>query len=109
MNEVQALPSVQHLPDGVSFLNTGDSEVFVELFVGFAIAMTAGLVCIYMVLLLLFNHALLPLTILTAVPLCAGAAFGALPLTQNILSLPALTGLRTLTGIARKNSIKHVN
>src|SRR3546814_7864387 len=49
MNEVQALPSVQHLPDGVSFLNTGDSEVFVELFVGFAIAMIAGLVCIYMV------------------------------------------------------------
>src|SRR3546814_4022757 len=44
MNEVQALPSVQHLPDGVSFLNTGDSEVFVELFVGFAIAMIAGLV-----------------------------------------------------------------
>src|SRR3546814_2854155 len=59
MNEVQALPSVQHLPDGVSFLNTGDSEVFVELFVGFAIAMIAGLVCIYMVLLLLFNHALM--------------------------------------------------
>src|SRR3546814_1015856 len=83
MNEVQALPSVQHLPDGVSFLNTGDSEVFVELFVGFAIAMIAGLVCIYMVLLLLFKHALMPLTILTAVPLCAGGAFGALLLTQR--------------------------
>src|SRR3546814_6559140 len=47
---------------------------------------------IYMVLLLLFNHALMPLTILTAVPLCAGGAFGALLLTQNMLSLPALIG-----------------
>jgi multidrug efflux pump subunit AcrB len=105
MTEVQALPSVQQLPDGVSFLNTGDAEVFIELFVGFAIAMVAGLVCIYMVLLLLFNHALMPLTILTAVPLCAGGAFGALLLTQNLLSLPALIGLLMLIGIASKNSI----
>ena len=87
MQEVQQLPSVKSLPQGVSFLNTGDAEVFVELFIGFAIAMVAGLVCIYMVLLLLFNHALMPLTILTAVPLCAGGAFGALLITQNALSL----------------------
>ena len=105
MKEVQALPSLKTLPEGVSFLNTGDAEVFVELFLGFLLAMAAGLVCIYMVLLLLFNHALMPLTILTAVPLCAGGAFGALLLTQNLLSLPALIGLLRLIGIASKNSI----
>ena len=105
MQEVQALPSLQKLPDGVSFLNTGDAEVFVELFIGFMLAMAAGLICIYMVLLLLFNHPLMPLTILTAVPLCAGGAFGALLLTQNLLSLPALIGLLMLIGIATKNSI----
>jgi len=105
MKEVQALPSLKELPDGVSFLNAGDAEVFVELFVGFMIAMAAGLICIYMVLLLLFNHPLMPLTILTAVPLCAGGAFGALLLTQNLLSLPALIGLLMLIGIATKNSI----
>jgi len=105
MKEVQALPSLQELPDGVSFLNTGDAEVFVELFVGFLLAMAAGLVCIYMVLVLLFNHPLMPLTILTAVPLSAGGAFGALLLTQNLLSLPALIGLLMLIGIATKNSI----
>ena len=105
MQEVQQLPSVKSLPQGVSFLNTGDAEVFVELVIGFASAMVAGLVCIYMVLLLLFNHALMPLTILTAVPLCAGGAFGALLITQNALSLPALIGLLMLIGIASKNSI----
>ncbi|MEO5595652.1 MAG: efflux RND transporter permease subunit, partial [Lysobacteraceae bacterium] len=96
MAEVQKLPSVVKLPSGVSFLNTGDAEVFVELFIGFALAMGAGLVCIYMVLLLLFNHALQPLTILTAVPLCAGGAFGALLITHQALSLPALIGLLML-------------
>ena len=105
MQEVQALPSVKQLPDGVSFLNTGDAEIFIELFVGFLLAMAAGIVCIYMVLLLLFNHALQPLTILTAIPLSAGGAFGALLLTQNALSLPALIGLLMLIGIATKNSI----
>ncbi|WP_028916236.1 efflux RND transporter permease subunit [Pseudoxanthomonas sp. J35] len=105
MEAVQGLPSVQNLPPGVGFLNAGDAEVFVELFVGFLLAMVAGIVCIYMVLLLLFNHALMPLTILVAVPLCAGGAFGALLLTQNMLSLPALIGLLMLIGIATKNSI----
>ncbi|RNF83666.1 efflux RND transporter permease subunit [Montanilutibacter psychrotolerans] len=105
MKEVSALPSVKAPAPSVSFLNAGDAEVFVELFVGFVLAMGAGLVCIYMVLLLLFNHALQPLTILTAVPLCAGGAFGALLLTQNMLSLPALIGLLMLIGIATKNSI----
>lgn len=105
MTQVQALPSVKQLPPGVSFLNTGDAEVFVELFIGFMLAMAAGLICIYMVLLLLFNHALMPVTILAAVPLCAGGAFGALLITQNMLSLPALIGLLMLIGIATKNSI----
>ena len=105
MKEVEALPSVKKLPAGVSFLNTGDAEVFIELFVGFVMAMAAGLICIYMVLLLLFNHALQPLTILTAVPLCAGGAFGALLITHQALSLPALIGLLMLIGIATKNSI----
>ncbi|MGQ4661446.1 efflux RND transporter permease subunit [Lysobacter sp. F6437] len=105
MQEVQQLPSVNNLPAGVDFLNTGDAEVFVELFTGFALAMVAGIVCIYMVLLLLFNHPVQPLTILTAVPLSAGGAFGALLLTQNMLSLPALIGLLMLIGVATKNSI----
>jgi multidrug efflux pump subunit AcrB len=105
MTEVEQLPSVKRLPPGVSFLNTGDAEVFVELFFGFVLAMAAGLICIYMVLMLLFNSALQPLTILTAVPLCAGGAFGLLLLTQNYLSLPALIGLLMLIGVASKNSI----
>jgi len=105
MAEVERLPSMRTLPPGVQFLNTGDAEVFVELFVGFLAAMVAGIACIYMVLLLLFNNALQPLTILTAVPLSAGGAFGALLVTQNYLSLPALIGLLMLIGIAVKNSI----
>jgi len=89
----------------VQVQNTGDSEIFVELFVGFALAMAAGLFCVYAVLLLLFNHASHPLIILMAVPLSAGGAFGAMLVTGTLLSLPALIGLLMLIGIATKNSI----
>ena len=105
MAEVNKLPSLQQLPDGVQFITAGDAEVFVEMFTGFALAMLAGIVCIYMVLLLLLNHPLMPITILAAVPLSAGGAFGALLLTGNMLSLPSLIGLLMLIGIATKNSI----
>lgn len=105
MQEVQDLPSLKNLPPGVEVLNTGDSEVFVELFTGFALAMAAGLFCVYAVLLLLFNHASHPLIILMAVPLSAGGAFGLMLLTGTMLSLPSLIGLLMLIGIATKNSI----
>ena len=105
MAEIEQLPSVKNVPSGVAFLNTGDSEIFVEMFSGFLMAMVAGIACIYMVLLLLFKHPMQPLTILTAIPLCAGGAFGALLLTNNMLSLPALIGMLMLMGIASKNSI----
>jgi multidrug efflux pump subunit AcrB len=105
MMKVRELPVAKNLPTGVRIEPAGDSEAFVELFVGFAVAMLAGVVAVYVVLLLLFHSAALPLVILAAVPLCGGGAFGLLLLTGNALSLPSLIGLLLLTGIATKNSI----
>jgi multidrug efflux pump subunit AcrB len=105
MNEVNALPTLRQLPPGVRTQPFGDAEIFQELFLGFALAMAAGLFCVYAVLLLLFNHASHPLIILMAVPLSAGGAFGLMFVTGTLLSLPALIGLLMLIGIATKNSI----
>ena len=103
--QIDALPSLQNLPAGVERQAAGDSEVFAEMFGGFAMAMVAGIFCVYGVLLLLFNHASQPITILVAVPLAAGGAFGALLLTGMDISLSVLIGLILLIGIAVKNSI----
>ena len=105
MNKVSRMPAVQNMPPGVRIVPAGDSEAFVELFVGFALALLAGIVSVYLVLLLLFHSATQPLVILAAVPLCGGGAFGLLLLTNNALSLPSLIGLLLLNGIAVKNSI----
>ena len=102
--QIDALPSLNSLPAGVERQAAGDSEIFAEMFGGFAMAMVAGIFCVYGVL-LLFNHASQPITILVAVPLAAGGAFGALLITSLDISLSVLIGLILLIGIAVKNSI----
>lgn len=105
LQQVNRLEIMRNLPAGVRVLPAGDSAAFVELFLGFAIALLTGVLCVYLVLLLLFNSVTQPLTILSAVPLCGGGAFGALLISGNALSVPSLIGLLLLSGIATKNSI----
>jgi multidrug efflux pump subunit AcrB len=102
---VDALPSIRNLPPGVKVLEIGDAEVQGELFASFGLAMLTGVLCIYIVLVLLFKAFLHPFTILTALPLSLGGAFVALLLTNKAFSMPSLIGLIMLMGVATKNSI----
>lgn len=102
---VMALPSVKTLPPGVSQTTQGDAEMMGELASGFAIAMLTGVCCIYMVLVLLLEDFVQPVTILTALILSVPGAFLALFLTHSALSMPAMIGLIMLMGITTKNSI----
>ena len=100
-----ALPSLQNLPPGVIQSTVGDAEAMNELFQSFALAMGTGVLCIYIVLVLLFKDFVQPVTILTALVLSIPGAFLALFITQSALSMPSMIGLIMLMGIATKNSI----
>jgi multidrug efflux pump subunit AcrB len=102
---VEKLPSIQNLPAGVKQLTLGDAEIMGELFASFGLAMLTGVLCIYIVLVLLFKDFLHPFTILTALPLSLGGAFVGLLLADKSFSMPSLIGLIMLMGIATKNSI----
>lgn len=102
---VEALPSIKNLPQGVRRIASGDVEGMQELFSSFFLAMFAGVLCVYAVLVLLFHDFTQPVTILAALPLSVGGAFGLLALFGFSLSLPALIGLLMLMGIVTKNSI----
>ncbi len=102
---VQQLPSIRHLPAGVHIVQVGDAEMMGELFASFGLAMLTGVLCIYIVLVLLFKDFLHPLTILSALPLALGGAFVGLLIAQKSFSMPSLIGLIMLMGIATKNSI----
>lgn len=102
---VSALPSLQQLPAGIHITTLGDAEAMAELFSGFSLAMTTGVLCIYLVLVLLFKDFLQPMTILAALILSIPGAILALFLSQTELSMPALIGLIMLMGVATKNAI----
>lgn len=105
--EKQALskPSLKNLPPGVIQTTVGDAEAMGELFASFGLAMLTGVMCIYIVLVLLFKDFIQPVTILAALVLSIPGAFLALFITNTALSMPSMIGLIMLMGIATKNSI----
>ncbi|MFT3663816.1 efflux RND transporter permease subunit [Piscinibacter sp.] len=100
-----ALPSLKNLPPGVIQTSVGDAEAMGELFESFGLAMITGVLCIYVVLVLLLKDFVQPATILAALVLSVPGAFLALFITQSSLSMPSMIGLIMLMGIATKNSI----
>ena len=105
LKEANALPSLRQLPAGVIRISDGDVEYMEELFERVSVGMLVGVVCVYIVLVLLFHDFLQPITILVALPLSLGGAFVALLLTNNSLSMPSIYGILMLMGIVTKNSI----
>ncbi len=102
---VKNLAAVKNLPAGVKVIEIGDAEIMIEFFVSFLLAMGAGILCIYIVLVLLFKDFLHPVTILMALPLSFGGAFVGLLLANKLLSMPSGIGIIMLMGVATKNSI----
>ncbi len=104
-SQALALPSLLNLPPGVTQTTVGDAEAMNELFASFSLAMATGVLCIYIVLVLLFKDFVQPVTILAALVLSIPGAFLALFVTHTALSMPSMIGLIMLMGIATKNSI----
>jgi len=102
---VSNLLSIRQLPASVTYRPAGDSERMQELFGSFTLALSSAVVLLFVVLALLFNGFVQPVTILTALPLSLGGALGLLLVTGTSISLPVLIGILMLMGIAAKNSI----
>lgn len=102
---VKNTTTMQNLPASITIIEQGQAENMAELFSGFIVAMSVGIVCILGVLILLFGRLLQPFTILMALPLSIGGAFVGLVMTNSSLSMPSMIGFIMLMGIATKNSI----
>jgi multidrug efflux pump subunit AcrB len=105
MKAVHALPALKNLPQGVQLVEAGSTEFMGELFDGFVLAIAAGILMVFAVLVLLFVRVFQPITILSALPLSLGGAVLALLLTGVPFSLPVVIGILMLMGIVAKNSI----
>ena len=93
------------LPGTARMQESGDAEIQAELMVSFGNAMILGLMLVLTVLILLFQSAIQPFTILLSLPLAIGGVAAALILTNSALSMPVLIGILMLMGIVTKNAI----
>jgi multidrug efflux pump subunit AcrB len=105
MDSIYATPTARNMPAGVELKQFGDAEVMAEVFAGFALAMGAGLMMVYGVMVLLFRGFLQPVTILFSLPLSIGGVIIALLLSGDAMSMPVVIGILMLMGIVTKNAI----
>jgi len=86
-------------------LPMGEAELMGELLNAFLLAMGAGILMVFAVLVLLFSRVFQPITILAALPLSIGGAMLGLLAFGEPFSMPVVIGFLMLMGIVGKNSI----
>ena len=103
--KIRQLPTMKNLPQGVTELQLGESKWQNELMINFIVAVVAGILMVFAVLVLLYKRVLVPFVNMGSLLLAPlGAAF-ALFVTGTPISLPVFIGLLMLLGIVAKNSI----
>jgi len=105
LKKVRDLPIFKNLPTGVQIVDVGQAQYMQELFTSFVLAMVAGIMLVFAVLVLLFARVFQPITILGALPLSLGGAVLGLMITGSPISLATVLGILMLMGLVAKNSI----
>ncbi|MBS0375854.1 MAG: efflux RND transporter permease subunit [Proteobacteria bacterium] len=103
--KIDELPALKNLPEGVHNVRVGTAEFMEELFINFALAVAAGVLMVFAVLVLLFARVFQPVTILSALPLALGGTVVALAIFNIPFSMSVIIGVLMLMGIVAKNSI----
>ena len=103
--KVLALPEMKSLPEGVEYVASGDSKWQAEMIENFKIAVMAGIMLVFAVLVLLYKRIVPPFVNLGSLLLAPLGGGIALHLAGMPVSLPVYIGLLMLLGIVAKNSI----
>ncbi len=101
--------AAMHLPDGLHAEFAGDAKLFQQSGGGQGVLLLAALAAMYIILGVLYESLLHPLTILSTLPSAGLGALLALNLAGMELSLIAFVGIILLIGIVKKNGIMLVD
>ncbi|NIY72090.1 efflux RND transporter permease subunit [Marivivens donghaensis] len=102
---IQAAADSIEMPEGANIEESGDAETMNDIFSSFALAMGAGIMLVYIVLVLLFSSFVTPLTIMMSLPLAIGGAIFGLYIYGSGIGLSVVIGFLMLMGIVTKNAI----
>jgi hydrophobe/amphiphile efflux-1 (HAE1) family protein len=93
------------LPADLTGTFTGNAQTFRDSMVGLPVLLLITVLVIYMVLAILYEHFVHPITILTALPLAMVGALVTLILFKQELNIFSFVGLILLVGLVKKNGI----
>lgn len=106
MNEaVQAVLDGFALPEGITYESGGEMQEMIETFGRLAYALVVALGLVYFVLASQFESFIMPVIIMTILPIGLLGSLVGLPLTGNKLSMIALIGVIMLAGTVVNSSI----
>ncbi len=109
---VKAIDKVQadmKMPQSIQFAYQGTAQAFQSSLANESILILAALITVYLVLGILYESYIHPLTILSALPSAGVGALLALILFRNDFSVIALIGIVLLIGIVKKNAIMMID
>ena len=109
IDAIAKLTSQDPLPTGISASFQGTAQEFQRSFAGMGMLLLITVLVIYMVLGILYEDFIHPLTILTALPFAGAGALITLLLFKTELSIYAFVGIIMLVGIVKKNGIMMID
>lgn len=109
VNRINALKLEEGIPATVTTGFAGTARVFQDMVRNQPLLLAAALLTIYIVLGMLYESLVHPITILAGLPAAAIGAVAALQLYQMELSIMGLIGILLLFGIVKKNAIMMVD
>jgi multidrug efflux pump subunit AcrB len=105
MTAINKLPIMKNLPQGVSNTAAGEDKFQAEMLNNFGVALAAGILLVFSVLVLLYHRFISPLVNMGSLFLAPLGGLIAIALTGQSLSMPVFIGILMLFGIVAKNSI----
>ncbi len=111
----QAVPAIEqaereiNLPSTIHGSFQGTAQAYQDALASEPILIAAALVTVYIVLGILYESLIHPLTILSTLPSAGVGALLALMLTRNELNVVSLIGIILLIGIVKKNAIMMID
>ena len=106
---VDDLVDHSRLPAGVQKDHSGSNQKLIEAVVGAVLMLVAVIVIMYVLLGILYESLIHPLTILSTLPAAGMGAYLAMFVTQTPLTLMSVIAVLMLIGIVKKNAIMMVD
>ena len=107
--QTEVLKQQLGVPQSITTTFSGTAQTFQQSLANQGILLAAAVITIYMVLGMLYESYIHPLTILTGLPSAVVGALGGLVLFGMDLSVIAVIGLLMLIGIVKKNAIMMID